>query len=49
MLQKEKDLISVVHFLFEIARELKNRVLEYIVLVLDWTVSHLTGILHHSN
>lgn len=43
MLQTEKNMISVVHFLFEKPRELKNKVLGCIVSVLDGTVSNLTG------
>lgn len=44
MLQIERDLINVVHFLFEKHSKLRNRVLGCFVSVLDETVSDLIGV-----
>lgn len=44
MLQIERDLINVVHFLFEKHSKLRNRVLGCFVSVLDGTVSDPIGV-----
>lgn len=44
MLQMERDLINVVHFLFGKHSKLKNRVLGCFISVLDGTVSDLIGV-----